>query len=94
MSCELNVERRRVESRSKLETAVVQGVRITCASLTSSLGSTSRMSPATGFMMRLYAIVAPTSPAPSMAMEEVGLASDIVGDGVSIVVGDEGLRRM
>ena len=52
------------------------------------------MSPATGFMMRLYAMVAPTSPAPSMAMEEVGLASDIVGDEVSVVVGDEGLRRM
>lgn len=52
------------------------------------------MSPATGFMMRLYAIVAPTSPAPSMAMEEVGLASDIIGDGVSIVVGVGGLRWM
>ena len=84
----------RATGRKQKQVGNSEGVRITCASLTSSLGSTSRMSPATGFMMRLYAMVAPTSPAPSMAMEEVGLASDIVGDGVSIVVGDEGLRRM
>lgn len=29
-------------------------------------------------MMREYAIVAPTSPAPTMAMEEVSLGSDMI----------------